>query len=134
MPDRAGRQATLALQVLPVYGQQRLQRRARNRPTRRRHGLHAAQIPQHRGKRLGGHPGAVPGRPARTKELPRRFPGQIRGGQATTGQPPAQLRQQMHVVGDRIQGIPLARQILAQAVGERSERTRPPRSASGRRA
>jgi len=120
----------IALQVLPVDGQQRLQRRGRNRLFLRRDGLHAAQIPQHRGKCLGGHPRAAPGRPARTKELPGRLPGQIRDGQATTGQPPAQIRQQMHVVSDRVQGIPLARQVPAQAIGERSERTRhhdPPR-------
>jgi hypothetical protein len=33
-------------------------------------------------------------------------PGQSRGGQATAGQPPAQVRQQMRTVGDRVQGIP----------------------------
>ncbi len=123
MPDRAGRQTPLTLQVMPVYGQQRLQRRARNRPPRRRRGPHAAHRPQHRGKRQGAHPGAVPSRPARTQELPGRLAGQIRGGQATVGQPLAQIRQQMHMIGDRVQGIPPARQVLAHAIGERGERT-----------
>lgn len=55
------------------------------------------------------------------RTVPRDTPCQIRGGQATPGQPPAQVRQQMHVAGDRVQGVPLSRKVLAQTIGERSE-------------
>ncbi len=48
--------------------------------------------------------------------------GQVRGGQAPASQPPAQIRQPLHMISDRVQRIAPPGQIPAQALSERLQR------------
>jgi hypothetical protein len=48
----------------------------------------------------------MPGRPPRPQELGGSLNSQIRADQAQAHQPPGQIRQQMNVIGNRVQAYP----------------------------
>jgi hypothetical protein len=82
----------------------------------------AAQIPQNRRERPVGHPDPAASRATRPQELLRHPGRQLSRGQALAGQPAAQIRQQVHVINDRVQGVPLTGELATQPVSERRKR------------
>jgi hypothetical protein len=63
-----------------------------------------------------------PGRSTRGQELFRHFRRQIGRSPVSADQPITQIREQVHMVDDRVQGIPLTGQFTAQATSQRRQR------------